>query len=230
MTNLQITTKDLLARIGLDETYKPRFRGWIHTVATPLASAATIVLVALAPTPGRRLASAIFFTTSLLLFGVSSLYHRFYWGPRMFTLLRRLDHANIFLLIAGTYTPLSVALLPPSQARTLLLVVWSGAALGIVGRVFFPWAPRWSYTPLYIALGWVALWYLPALLATGGWVIIIPIIVGGVAYTLGAIVYGFKRPDPFPKWFGFHEVFHAFTVIGWVCHCVAAFLAVLTVS
>ena len=162
-----------------------------------------------------------------MLFGVSATYHRFYWAPRWETLWNRLDHSNIFLLIAGTYTPLTIALLDRSDATVLLSVVWSGALFGIVLNLFWPGAPRWLKTLIYVALGWVAAWYLPQLWAGGGPAIVLLILAGGILYTLGAIVYGMKKPDPSPTWFGFHEIFHAFTVAAWACHCVAVYLAVL---
>ncbi|MDO4792194.1 MAG: hemolysin III family protein [Buchananella hordeovulneris] len=211
---------------GID-LLKPHLRGWIHAATTPLALAASIVLVVLAPTAALKWASSVFLASSLLLFGISALYHRFNWKPTAQAVLRRLDHSNIFLLIAGTYTPLSVALLDPDDARVLLIVVWVGAAFGILGRVFFSYAPRWLYTPLYVILGWVALWYLPQFWTNGGPAIVWLVVAGGISYTLGALVYALKWPDLWPRWFGFHEVFHTFTVAGWVTHCVAAFLAVL---
>ncbi|WIK63723.1 PAQR family membrane homeostasis protein TrhA [Gleimia hominis] len=209
-------------------TAKPLLRGWIHLVATPLAFAAALVLLILAPTTPTRWASVVYLASTLLLFGVSALYHRLYWGPKAQQLLRRFDHSNIFLLIAGTYTPICVALLEAGAATRVLSIVWIGAALGIGTAVFWPSAPRWFVTPIYVVLGWVALWYLPALWHTGGAAIVWLLIAGGLSYTVGALVYGFKWPNPSPRAFGFHEIFHAFTVAGWVCHCVAAYLAVLT--
>ena len=140
---------------------------------------------------------------------------------------KRLDHSNIFLLIAGTYTPLTIALLDRVDATILLSVVWGGALAGILLNLFWPTAPRWLTTLIYVALGWVAVWYLPQLWAGGGPAVVWLIVAGGVLYTLGAIVYGMKKPDPSPTWFGFHEIFHAFTVAAWACHCVAVYLAVL---
>lgn len=206
---------------------KPHLRGWLHLVAAPLSLAASIVLTVLAPTTSTKIGSAVYLASSLVLFGISALYHRFYWAPRWETFWRRMDHSNIFLLIAGTYTPLSVALLTPHDQRWILGIVWTGAVLGIALNLFWPAAPRWLYTAVYVALGWVAIAYLPQLLASGGPVVITLIATGGVLYTLGAIVYGTKRPNPSPTWFGFHEIFHLFTVLAWACQCVAVYLAVL---
>lgn len=209
---------------------KPLLRGWIHLVTTPLAFAAALVLLILSPTAPTRWASAVYLLSTLLLFGMSALYHRGRWKTRTHAILRRIDHSNIFLLIAGTYTPISVALLERSDALTVLLIVWIGAFVGIGTSVFWPTAPRWFTTPIYVILGWVALWYLPQLWATGGPAVVWLLIAGGLLYTIGALVYGLKWPDPSPKTFGFHEIFHSFTVAGWITHCVAAFLAVLSVG
>lgn len=214
-------------RPGHPVVRKPRMRGWIHLIAAPLSLAASIVLLVLAPTPGTKWASAVYLGASFILFAVSALYHLFYWQPRVETLLRRMDHSNIFLLIAGTYTPITVALLDPGQARTLLTIVWGGAAAGILINLLWPTAPRWLSTLIYVVLGWTALWYLPTFWSVGGPAIVILIAAGGVLYTLGAVVYAAKRPDPWPSWFGFHEIFHSFTVAAWAAQCVAAYLAVL---
>ena len=146
---------------------KPKLRGWLHAGTFPLAVAAGIVIVVLAPNERARVTSAIFSVTAALLFGVSAIYHRGNWSPRTEGVLKRLDHANIFLIIAGTYTPFSVLLLPPGPARVLLWIVWTGALGGIAFRVFWVKAPRWLYVPVYIALGWVAVVYLPDFLSTG---------------------------------------------------------------
>ncbi|GCD34273.1 DNA-binding protein [Streptomyces chrestomyceticus JCM 4735] len=138
--------------------------------------------------------------SACLLFGTSALYHRGTWGRRGEAVLRRLDHANIFLIIAGTYTPLAVLLLPAGQQRILLSLVWGGATAGIAFRVFWINAPRWLYTLCYIALGWAAVFYLPDFAHTGGTAVVALIIVGGLLYTAGAAVYGLKRPDPSPTW------------------------------
>lgn len=211
------------------EAVKPRLRGWIHAGMFPLATAASIVLVVLAPTVPLTVATAVFGGAAMLLFGTSAVYHRGTWSPRVAGILRRMDHTNIFLVIAGTYTPLAVAMLPTASARTLLIIVWSGALAGLLARVFWLGAPRWFYVPVYIALGWVAVWFLPTFwrAETGGPAVVWLVIAGGLAYTLGAVVYGLKRPNPSPRWFGFHEIFHVLTVVGWTCHYIAVCLAVL---
>lgn len=211
------------------EAVKPRLRGWIHAGAAPLVLAAGIVLVALSPTTAARWANTVFAISAVMLFGTSAVYHRGHWSPKVNGVLRRLDHTNIFLIIAGTYTPLAVLLLPADTARTLLVIVWSGALAGLLARVFWLGAPRWFYVPVYVALGWVAVWFLPAFWRSGGPAIVWLVIAGGLAYTLGAVVYGTKRPNPSPQWFGFHEVFHVLTVVGFTCHYVAVSIATYTI-
>jgi len=209
-------------------TVKPKLRGWLHAGTFPLVVAAGIVLVALAPTVAARVSAAIFMTTAALLFGTSAIYHRGTWSPHTTVLLKRFDHSNIFLIIAGSYTPFAVLLLPPDRARTLLWIVWSGAIAGVLFRVFWVHAPRWLYTPVYIALGWVAVIYLPDFYRSGGAALLTLIIVGGGLYTAGALVYALKRPDPSPIWFGFHEIFHACTIAAFSVHYIAVSFAVYT--
>lgn len=205
---------------------KPLWRGWIHAGTFPVAIAAGIVLIALADGAVAKWASAVFMLTSLLLFGVSALYHRFDWKPRTKQVFRRLDHANIFLLIAGTYTPIALLALPRSQGLLLLILVWAGALLGIGFRVFWIGAPRWLYVPLYLLLGWAAVMYLVDIYRANAASMVL-IIVGGLLYTLGSVVYGMKRPNPVPGVFGFHEIFHTLTVLAFLCHWAAALLVAL---
>lgn len=204
---------------------KPRLRGWLHAGTFPVAVIAGIVLICLAPEGRARLGAVVFTATAAMLFGTSAVYHRFTWSARVQQWLRRLDHSNIFLIIAGSYTPFALCLLPAEQARALLWTVWTGAIAGVVFKTLWPGAPRWLSTPIYVALGWVAVFYFGPLLRGGGPAVMTLIVVGGVLYTLGALVYGTKRPDPSPRWFGFHEVFHAFTVAAFVVHYVAVSLA-----
>ncbi|MFE6868440.1 hemolysin III family protein [Kitasatospora sp. NPDC057692] len=191
---------------------KPKWRGWLHAGMFPATVAAGIALIALAEPGPARIACAIYSASAWLLFGVSAVYHRFHWGPRGDAILRRLDHANIFLIIAGTYTPFTVLLLDGTARQVLLWAVWGGALAGIAFRVFWVGAPRWLYTPVYLALGWAAAFFLPDFLRAGGVAVLVLMIVGGVLYSIGGVVYGLKRPNPSPQWFGFHEVFHAFTL------------------
>lgn len=205
---------------------KPRLRGMSHLIAFPTVLIAGLLLVAFGHSLAVRLACVVFIATAGMLFGISATYHRGTWSPQRAIMLRRFDHANIFLIIAGTYTPIAVALLKPREAATLLTICWAGATVGVAFRLFWTGAPRWLYVPAYIALGWVAVFYMPQLLAGGGWAVVWLIVAGGVAYTTGAVVYGLKRPDPSPAWFGFHEIFHACTIAGFVCHFVAVALSI----
>jgi hemolysin III len=211
---------------------KPHLRGWIHAATVPLALAAFIVLIVLSPTPATRIGSTVFALSAMLLFTVSAVYHRGNWSPTTWAFLRRFDHANIFVLIAGSYTPFAVLFLDGTPRITLLSVVWGATIAGVLFRIFWTDAPRWLYTPMYIALGWAAVFFVPDFLRGAqqyslGIAIAVLVLVatGGVLYTLGGVVYGLKRPDPWPRWFGFHEVFHSFTIVAFVTHYIAASLA-----
>ncbi|MEU5889097.1 hemolysin III family protein [Streptomyces sp. NPDC047461] len=205
---------------------KPRMRGWLHAGVFPLALAGGIVLIAVSRTGASVVACSVYALSACLLFGTSAVYHRGTWGPRGEAVLRRLDHANIFLIIAGTYTPLAVQLLSGRRRLVLLTVVWAGALAGIAFRILWIGAPRWLYTPCYIALGWVAVFNLPEFARAGGTAVVVLVTVGGLLYTAGAVVYGLKRPDPSPAWFGFHEVFHTLTIAAFTAHYTAILLAV----
>lgn len=205
---------------------KPRLRGWLHAAMFPVAVCAGVALLVSAPTAPARVGAGVYVVTSSLLFGVSAAYHRGHWSARTVGLLRRLDHANIYLIIAGTYTPLAILALRDGLRVGVLSAVWFGAALGVVFRVLWLRAPRWLYTPLYVVLGWVAVAIIPQLLAGAGPVVLSLVIAGGLLYTVGGLVYALRRPDPSPRWFGFHEVFHALTVAAYATQFVAVFLVV----
>jgi hemolysin III len=205
----------------------PKLRGWLHAGLFPLALAAGIVLICLAPTPGEAAACTVFAVTSWLLFGVSGVYHTVSWDPKVKAVLRRLDHTNIFLIIAGTYTPIAVTLLSRGTAELLLSLVWAGALIGIGFRMFWLTAPTWVYVPCYIALGWAAVFFLPDLADTGGAAVVTLIAVGGILYSIGAVFYALKRPNFSPRWFGFHELFHSFTIAAFACHYIAVAMAVI---
>ena len=208
----------------LDEV-KPKLRGWLHAATAPLTLAAGVVLIVLSPDAATRTGSAIFAASALVLFTVSAVYHRGTWSPKVWGFLRRFDHANIFLLIAGSYTPFTLLLLEGRDRTVLLTVVWVGAALGILFRIFWAGAPRWLYTPIYIGLGWAAIFYFGDFVENAGVAVLTLMIVGGGLYTLGGLVYGLKRPDPSPTWFGFHEVFHSLTIAAFVTHYVGISIA-----
>lgn len=211
-------------RETLDEV-KPKLRGWMHAASAPATLVAGIVLVVLSPTASTRVGSAVFATSALVLFTVSGIYHRGTWSPRVWLFLRRFDHANIFLLIAGSYTPFTLLLLRGTDRVVLLSVVWAGALLGVVFRVLWNDAPRWLYTPIYIALGWAAVFYFGDFVDNASTAVVVLMAVGGGLYTLGGLVYGVKRPNPSPRWFGFHEVFHTLTIAAFVSHYVGVSIA-----
>lgn len=205
---------------------KPSWRGWIHAGTAPVALAAGIVLICLAHGTPAKWASAVFMVSSLLLFGNSAVYHRFNWKPRTKAVLKRIDHANILLLIAGTYTPIGVLALPPSEGFLLLCLVWGGAILGILFRVLWIGAPRWLYVALYLVLGWAAVMYMPQLFRASLPMMIL-VVIGGLLYSVGAVVYALKKPNPWPNHFGFHEIFHVCTVLAFLCHWTGALLIAL---
>lgn len=223
LTALPQTATDGTSAI-VEET-KPRLRGWVHAVNFPLAVIGGILLTMSAPATAPRVACLIFAITAASLFGTSAVYHLGPWRPPVKAALRRADHSNIFLIIAGSYTPLAVLMLDTRGATILLVIVWVGAALGLTARMIWLTAPRWIYTPVYLALGWVAVGYMPTFWKAGFQEPVWLVAVGGLAYTLGAVMYALKRPNPFPGWFGFHELFHVGTVIGFWCHFAAVVVA-----
>ena len=205
------------------EEVKPTWRGWIHAGTFPVTIIAGIILIALADGAVATWAAVVFTLSSMLLFGISALYHRFNWQPKTKRMLKRFDHANIFLLIAGTYTPIALLTLPREQGLILLVSVWAGALLGVGFRVFWLGAPRWLYVALYLALGWAAVMFIPDIFRVNAAAMVL-VVVGGLMYTVGAIVYGTKKPNPVPGVFGFHEIFHTLTVLAFLCHWAAALL------
>ncbi|HEY7224905.1 MAG TPA: hemolysin III family protein [Micromonosporaceae bacterium] len=215
-------------RVRPKDIGKPLLRGWLHTYAFFVALACGVVLCSLAATRDglAPFVGALTYSVCLCgLFGVSALYHRRVWSPRGHALMRRLDHSMIFVFIAGTYTPFSVLLLPPRHAAVILWVVWGGALAGVVMKLAWPHAPRWASAPVYVALGWVAVFVLPGLVRSGGVALLVLLLVGGVAYTVGAVFYALRRPKGWPRYFGHHEFFHACTVLAALAHHVALYLA-----
>lgn len=205
---------------------KPLLRGWIHAVTAPLALVAGIVLIVLAPAGAGKIASTVFAFTGVLLFTVSAFYHRGNWSPTTTRVLKRIDHTNIMLLIAGSYTPLAWALLPARSATILLVSIWIGALAGVGFRVFYTDAPRWLYTPVYVLLGLASLLFIGEFFTASPAATIL-ICAGGAFYIAGAVFYALKAPNPIPEILGFHELFHAFTLIGFSCHFAAIAIAVL---
>jgi hemolysin III len=221
-----LTSRIVSTKSDSSRAVKPNLRGWLHAVMFPISVVAGVVLVASAPSQEGRISSAIFAITASTLFGVSALLHRGSWSPPVEGLLRRLDHANIYLIIAGTYTPFAVIALPDAEGRILLSIVWAGALAGVIFRVFWVGAPRWLSTTLYVVVGWVAIFFIPELVDGAGVTAVVLIVIGGVLYSLGAVVYAVKRPNPSPDYFGFHEVFHALTVAAYTAHYAAVWIVV----
>ncbi len=207
---------------------KPRMRGWLHVYAFGVAVLGGTVLSSLAAArPGRAplVSCVIYSITVAALFGTSALYHRRVWSPAGYQIMRRLDHSMIFIFIAGTYTPFSVLLLDPGRAVLILSVVWGGALAGVTLKLISPNAPRWLSAPLYVVLGWVAVAVLPQIMREGGVTTLVLLIAGGVAYSVGAVFYALRRPNPWPTVFGHHEFFHACTLVAAICHHVAIYFA-----
>lgn len=200
------------------EDIKPHLRGWLHAATAPLSFFSFLVLLVIADDVLVRAAVAVYMVSALALFTCSAIYHTRSWSDEAAVVWKRIDHANIFLLIAGSYTPFSLLLLDTSQAIVMLALVWGGATAGVLFRIFWVGAPRWAYVPLYVLLGWAAVLYWGDFTANASTAVLVLMIVGGGLYTLGAVVYGFKWPDPFPRWFGFHEVFHTLTIGAFVVH------------
>jgi len=206
----------------------PKLRGIIHLVMSPLSLVAGLTLITVVDRLKGRVTLGIFTLTAVILFTCSALYHRVGWSVRNKAIWRRIDHANIPILIAGTYTPFAVFLLNRHQATILLALVWGGAIFTAAIRVLWITAPRWLYVPLYIALGWAAVIYLPEFYKKGGVAVFTLILVGGLCYSSGGLIYAIKKPNFSFRWFGFHELFHALTAAAFICQFVAAGLVVFT--
>ncbi|MFI6265736.1 hemolysin III family protein [Micromonospora sp. NPDC051006] len=207
---------------------KPRMRGWLHAYAFFVALVCGIVLCSIAATrPGwAPLVSCVVYSLTVCgLFGTSALYHRRVWSERGYQIMRRMDHSMIFVFIAGTYTPFCVLLLEQRLATIMLAVVWGGALAGVALKMIWPHAPRWLSAPLYLALGWVAVAMLPQILHQGGVTALVLLLTGGAIYSVGAVFYALRRPNPWPTVFGHHEFFHACTLVAAICHHIAIYFA-----
>ncbi|MBE9375624.1 hemolysin III family protein [Saccharopolyspora sp. HNM0983] len=204
-------------------------RGWIHfwSLLVSVAAGATLITLAAATVSARAaVGTSVYVITVLGLFGVSALYHRKTWKTvDARTWMRRLDHSMIFLFIAGTYTPFAIMAMQPTTGIVVLSVVWGGALGGVALKLAWPNAPRWVGVPVYVALGWVAVFVLPDLLENAGVAALVLLLVGGALYTLGAVSYATRKPDPWPATFGYHEFFHSAVSAAALCHHVAIWLA-----
>jgi hemolysin III len=214
---------------GVRDLVKPRMRGYLHQYAFLSCLVTGVVLVSLAPDARARIGAVIYAVCLAGLFGISAAYHRRDWGERAHRVMARLDHSMFFVFIAGTYTPFALLVLHGATAVVVLAVVWTGAMLGVLTQVLWLHAPRYAVLPLYLVLGWTAVFIIPQLLHAGVASFVL-LCVGGAAYTVGGIVYAMRRPDPAPKVFGYHEVFHAMTCVAALCHYIAISFAVYAIA
>jgi len=209
----------------LTAALKPRLRGVLHQAAFAISLITGTALVCLAEGGRARTAATVYAVSVALLFGTSAAYHRGPWTGRSREVMKRLDHSMIFILIAGTYTPFALLLLEGTARWVVFGLVWGGALAGVILRNSIRRPARWLFVGIYMLLGWTALGVLPQLADAGGMRVVVLLLVGGLFYSLGAIVYAMKRPNPSPRWFGFHEVFHAFTLLAFVTHYLAVSFA-----
>ncbi|AKN16365.1 PAQR family membrane homeostasis protein TrhA [Mycobacterium haemophilum] len=219
-----------VTRVLTKPRYKPRFRGWIHMYSAGVAvlAGASLVAVSWAVASTRAgLATFAYTAATVLMFTVSATYHRVHWkSATAQKWMRRLDHSMIFVFIAGSYTPFALLAMPPEAGRVVLWIVWGGALAGILLKVCWPSAPRWVGVPLYLLLGWVAVWYTGTILHNAGVAAMVLLFVGGALYSIGGILYALRWPNPWPATFGFHEFFHACTAIAAICHYIAMWFVV----
>jgi hemolysin III len=216
-----------VAELADESAVKPRLRGVLHEGAFFAAIAVAPLLTLSADELRSRVAAAIFACSVATCFGVSALYHRITWTPRLRRLMRRLDHAGVYLLIAGTYTPVALLVLDGELGRVILTVVWAGALAAILLKVIWVDAPKWVAAGIGLALGWVAVVALPQLAHRLQPAALALLIAGGLLYSAGAIVYARRKPDPLPAVFGYHEVFHALTIVAATCQYLAIGLFVI---
>ena len=200
---------------------RPRLRGVLHQAAFVVAVALAPLLIVGADGGRRRLAAAVFGGSVAACFGASALYHRVTWSPGVRLWMRRIDHAGVYLLIAGTYTPVCLLVLRGAWRPVVLTIIWVGALAAIAMKFVWVAAPKWLAAAIGLALGWVAVVALPQLVGRLHPAAVILIAIGGLAYTAGAVIYARRRPDPAPAVFGYHELFHALTIVGVACQYVA---------
>ena len=215
---------------GRPEAAKPRLRGVFHEVAFFVSLVSGAALIWAAPTPGSTVVMAVYAVSISLLFGVSALFHRHTWGPVGRRRMRRADHSTIFIAIAGSYTAVAGIALTGWARTTVLLIVWIGAAIGITLRQLWLDAPKWVIALPYVVVGWAAVAVLPQLYRALGPTGFTLLLVGGLAYSAGAVVYALKKPNPVPGVFGYHEVFHACTIVGAVLHFIVIAVFVLPLA
>jgi hemolysin III len=201
-----------------DPEPRPLLRGAMHLVVALLAPAGLVLLLLLADSPRRYVGASIFAASLMLLYTTSASYHIAPWSDRLRAVMKRADHAMIFVLIAGTYTPLCLVVLSTAWGISILSLVWTLAGLGVLLVIAWPSAPRWVTVAPYLAVGWVGVLPISQVLTNMPPLAITMLAAGGALYTVGAVVYARRKPNPFPRVFGFHEVFHTFVVAGTALH------------
>ncbi len=218
------------AGTGVDLLDKPRARGWIHLFSAATAVVAGAALVSVAATKASATAgwaTLIYTATIVAMFSISAVYHRVRWRSRgAEKWMKRVDHSMIFVFIAGCYTPIALLAMPPRTGVQVLMIVYAGAAAGVTFKMLWPSAPRRVGVSLYLLLGYVAIWFARTLLDGAGVVALVLLVAGAVLYNVGAILYGFSWPNPWPRTFGYHEFFHVLTVAAAACHYVAIWMVV----
>ena len=210
---------------------KPRARGWIHlfsAAAAVLAGAALVSTATITASPKAGWVSLVYAAVIVAMFSVSAIYHRVSWRSESAEMwMKRADHSMIFVFIAASYTPFALLALPAHVGAEVLTLACAGAAVGVALKMLWPSTPRWISVPLYLMLGWMAIWFAGALLDGAGVLVVSLLVAGGVLYNIGAVLYGVRWPNPWPHTFGYHEFFHAFTTAGAVCHYIAVWFVVV---
>jgi hemolysin III len=222
-----VSAADGLGDLGDERLLKPRFRGVLHQGAFIVSIVVAPLLLVSADASRSRLAAAVFAFSVTACFGVSALYHRVTWAPSVRRWMRRVDHAGVYFLIAGTYTPVSLLVLDRDWGRVILVVVWAGALAATLLKFIWVDAPKWIAAAVGLALGWVAVVALPQLVDRLQLSALTLLIAGGLLYSVGAVVYARRKPDPLPAVFGYHEVFHALTIAAVTCQYLAIALFVI---
>ncbi len=225
--NQHTATKDDPALPLAAHGFKPRMRGWLHAIAAVASVVVTLaLLIQTYHDPVLFVSLLVFGLTMIVLYTFSAVYHIGAWQGRRYRILRTIDHANIFLLIAGTYTPISVNILQGWLRVTLLVLIWTCAAAG-VATLFIRSLPRGISTGLYVGMGWLSLLALPSMLNALPWQALMMFLAGGILYSIGAVIYALRRPNPIPHIFGFHELFHLFTIAAGTAFVLAIWLWVV---
>lgn len=215
--------------MNLPQLHKPALRGWLHLIAAPIALVAGVILLVVCPTE-LRVPVGIYVVSTVTLFTISATYHRVNWSPKVRPWMQRVDHSAIFVLIAGSYTAVTCSIIGGQISVIISAIAWIAAAIGISVRLLWLSAPKWLFVPCYLIFGVSAAAFIPLVLEHGGWLTLLLVAIGGICYIAGAIIFASQHPNPSPRWFGFHEVFHSFTLGGYASHFAAVVLGVVAFS